>query len=454
MTATATEVPGARGPLARRGVGRTRLLVFVAIALGIAAGRIITYDRSSDARSGARSGGDSPAARVERLEEVVRQNPRDVAQLQALGGAYVQSVAAGGDVALYNDAEAVFERAEELAPGDPRTTVTQGYLALARHDFSRARDLGIEAVTADPFDADALAVTVDAEVELGIYDDAAQHLQQLLDVRPGLAAYSRLSYLRELHGDVLGARQAFAQAEAAGSSRYDLASIAVLRGKLALNQGDLDEADAHFDRARGYVGEPAGAEAGEARLLAARGDRTGAIAILETAIAERPTAEVAILLGDLLGLEGRTAAAARADAVVRDLATEESAAGADVSMELSLFEADRGNPAPALELAESAYAVKPDNVTANITMAWALRVNGRAPEALGFVDRALRLGTPDALLHFRAAAVLADAGQTDRAAAELQAAFSISPWFSFGHLEEADALAARLGIDVSTVERS
>jgi tetratricopeptide (TPR) repeat protein len=446
MTATTTEAPRTRGPIAGRGVGRTGVLVFVAIALGIAAGRIITYDRSSDARAGAESGDDSPTARVERLEAIVRENPRDVTQLQALGAAYVQSVAAGGDVALYNDAEAALERAEQLAPADLRTTVTQAYLALARHDFQRARELGTEAVAADPFDADALAVTVDAEVELGLYDDATRHLQQLLDVRPGLAAYSRLSYLRELHGDVLGARQAFAQAEAAGSSRYDLASIAVLRGKLALNQGDLDEADAHFERARGHVDEPAGAEAGEARLLAARGDRAGAIAILQTAIAERPSAEVAIVLGDLLRLEGRMAAAERADEVVRHLATEERAAGADVDLELGLFEADRGNPAVALELAQGAYAVKPGNVTANIAMAWALRANGQVPEAVGYVDRALRLGTPDALLHFRAAAVLADAGQTDRAAAGLRTALEINPTFSFGHLEEAEALATRLGV--------
>jgi tetratricopeptide (TPR) repeat protein len=137
---------------------------------------------------------------------------------------------------------------------------------------------------------------------------------------------------------------------------------------------------------------------------------------------------------------------------VRELATDERAAGADVNMELALFEADRGNPMQALELANGAYAVKPDNVTANIAMAWALRANGRAPEALGFVDRALRLGTPDALLHFRAAAVLADAGQTERAVVELRTAFGLNPSFSFGHLEEADALAARLGVVVPPVD--
>jgi tetratricopeptide (TPR) repeat protein len=161
---------------------------------------------------------------------------------------------------------------------------------------------------------------------------------------------------------------------------------------------------------------------------------------------ERPTAEVGILLGDLLRLEGRMNAAERADRVVRDLAREERAAGADVNMELSLFEADRGNAGPALELAQQAHAVKPGNVNANVALAWALRANGRASEAIPYVDQALRLGTRDGLLRFRAAAVLADAGETQRAATELRMALEISQWFSFGHLADADALAARLGL--------
>jgi tetratricopeptide (TPR) repeat protein len=443
---TATEVvrPRQRGHF--RGIGRTGLLVFVAVAFGVAAGRVITYDRSRDASVSAANERSTPEQRVEQLEEAVRRDPRDRAKLQDLGAAYVQAVAAGGDVALYNDAEAVLERADTVAADDPRTHVTQGYLALARHDFARARALGGPVHDANPFDADALAVLVDAEVELGLYDDAARHLQELLDVRPGLAAYSRVSYLRELNGDLEGARQAFAQAEAAGSDRYDLASVAVLRGKLALARGDLDEAEAHFARARQRVDDPAGVDAGEARVLAARGDRTGAVKILDDAIVERPSAEVAILHGDLLRLEGRVTDAERADRVVRDLAREERAAGADVNLELSLFEADRGNPQLALDLAQQAHVAKPGNVTANIAMAWALRTNGQSSEAIPYVDQALRLGTRDGLLRFRAAAVLADAGDTQRAAGELQAAFDVNPWFSFGHLPEAKSLADRFGL--------
>jgi tetratricopeptide (TPR) repeat protein len=94
--------------------------------------------------------------------------------------------------------------------------------------------------------------------------------------------------------------------------------------------------------------------------------------------------------------------------------------------------------------------VKPANVNANIAVAWALRATGRASDAIAYVDEALRLGTRDGLLHFRAAAVLADAGDGQRAAGELGTAFEVNPWFSFGHLAEANALASRLGVAVDT----
>ena len=58
---------------------------------------------------------------------------------------------------------------------------------------------------------------VDANIELGRYDDAAADLQKLLDRKPGVAALSRVSYLRELHGDVDGALSALRDAQNAAS---------------------------------------------------------------------------------------------------------------------------------------------------------------------------------------------------------------------------------------------
>jgi tetratricopeptide (TPR) repeat protein len=427
-------------------VRRLAIPIVVAAVLGVAAGRFVLYDGPTESTAKRRTP-PSPAQRVRQLEAAVHARPDDLKTLQSLGAAYVQHVAVGGDVSEYNQAEQVLARAEALSPGDPRTILRQGYLALARHDFARARELGNRAHSIDPYDAQALAVIVDGEVELGAYDAAAVHLQEMLDLRPSLAAYSRVSYLRELHGDINGARQAFALAEAAGSgSRYDVATVAVLRGKLALNQGDLDDAAARFADARTLAPSITGLSAGEARLAAARGDLEGAIGILRKVVTSAPTAEAAILLGDLLRIQGRAEEAADADAVVRDLARAEREAGADVSMEMAYFEADRGNAAASLDLARSAYSRKPDNVFAAMAMAWALRAYGDPATAPPYVDQALRLGTRDGLLRYRASAVLADAGQLDRATAELQTAYAITPSFTFGNVQEVHALAARLGL--------
>jgi tetratricopeptide (TPR) repeat protein len=451
ITATSAGRPDHRASL--RGqrlwsrVRRLAIPLVVAALLGVAAGRFVTYDGPSGESTAAPRTTASPAQRVRQLETAVKARPDDLKSLQALGAAYVQHVAVGGDVAEYNRAEEVLARAEALAPADYRTLLRQGYLALARHDFARARELGNRAHTIDPYDAQALAVIVDGEIELGAYDDAAMHLQEMLDLRPSLAAYSRVSYLRELHGDITGAQQAFALAEAAGSgSRYDLATVAVLRGKLALNQGDLDDAAAGFGDARSLAPSITGLDAGEARLAAARGDIAGAIGILRPVVAKAPTAEAAILLGDLLRIQGRNVEAANADAVVRDLAHSERDAGADVAMEMAYFEADRGNAAASLDLARSAYSRKHDNVFAAMSMAWALRATGDPAAALPYVDQALRLGTRDGLLRYRASAVLADAGQLDRARGELQTAYEITPSFTFGNVQEVRALAGRLGV--------
>ncbi len=37
------------------------------------------------------------------------------------------------------------------------------------------------------------------------YEQAGRALQQMIDLQPNLASYARVSYFRELHGDLAGA---------------------------------------------------------------------------------------------------------------------------------------------------------------------------------------------------------------------------------------------------------
>ena len=96
-----------------------------------------------------------------------------------------------------------------------------------------------ELIGQDPFNSQALLVLVDAEIELGKYEEAAIDLQRLLDLKPALPALSRTSYLRELHGDLRGAEEAMIQALTAGSrSNFDLAVTTTLLGDLYLKRGE------------------------------------------------------------------------------------------------------------------------------------------------------------------------------------------------------------------------
>src|SRR5829696_960305 len=116
-----------------------------------------------------------------------------------------------------------FAQALERDPSSLDARVGVGTLALARHDFRAALRDGRAARALAPASFAPFAVLVDAQVELGRYDAAQRTLQRMVDFKPGLASYARVSYFRELHGDLDGASEAMrlaaSAAPAAGENR-------------------------------------------------------------------------------------------------------------------------------------------------------------------------------------------------------------------------------------------
>lgn len=428
-------------------------LAVVALLAGLGVGRFVTAgepDPSGPVTAAVTpvASGDSLEARVSRLEEAVEADPEDAASWQALGLAYVKQAQETADPSFYDLAERALGRAEKLAPEDPRTLLGQGRLALARHDFGKARRLGQQARDLAPYDAAVLGVLVDANVELGRYERAADRLEEMLDLEPGLPALSRVSYLRELHGDLPGAVDAMQQAEAAGpDAGFEASLVTALLGDLRLKQGDVDAAERAYQRALARSSDQLAAEVGLARVEAIRGDLVAATTRLEELVDRNPRPDAAILLGSLQSLEGREEEAARTDELVRTIVRLQQDAGQSVDLELAVFEADRGDPARAVELARAAYEARPDNVFAADALAWALFADGQPGKAAARMDEALRLDPAAPLLRYHAAEVYAAADQLDRAREQLRAAFSTTPWFSLRHQDDAEALADELGVD-------
>ncbi|MGH2608977.1 MAG: tetratricopeptide repeat protein, partial [Tepidiformaceae bacterium] len=246
--------------------------------------------------------------------EQAAQDSDDPAVHLALANAYLQRVRETSDPSLYAAAESALDRAAELAPDDPEVTFVRGTLALARHDFEGAFELGKRAVAADPERARYHGLLADAQLELGLYADAVESLQQMVDRRPDFASFSRVAYARELHGDTEGAIQAMEAAiEAEAPYAENIAWAYVQVGNLKFALGDLDGAEVAYQLAAERLEGYAGALAGRGRLAAARGDFETAADLYQQAFDRQPLAEYAIALGDIALRQGDTEAARRAD---------------------------------------------------------------------------------------------------------------------------------------------
>jgi tetratricopeptide (TPR) repeat protein len=441
-----TGPPPPRGRRARDLVGPLLIVALVAFAVW----RFTDAD-STPRRAAAQTLPRSLAEEVASLVSASLDRPDDLTVWQRLGTAYAQLAHQNADPTLYAKSAAAFDRADAIVPDAPATTVARAEVQAVLHQFAEAHRLTSIALATNPIDPDALVIRVDAEIELGRYDDATASLQTLLDVKPGMAALARASYLRELHGDLDGALLALRQAEIAGAQAAPAvrAQTMRIRGDVLFNHGRTDDAATVYEQILDIEPGYADARIGLARVAVARGDVDGAIASVEQLLTEVDDPHAWIALAELQLFAGRQDAHAASVAKVRDLLLAEAANGSSIDLELALFDADHDGEPPAVvvERAARAYGVRPSVHGADV-LAWALHRADRSIEAVPYVEEALRLGSVDATMRYHAAAVFAATGDHARAANELDRAFTLNPWFNVALHGEALALAADLGVPV------
>ena len=230
-------------------------------------------------------------------------------------------------------------------------------LAGLRHDFREQLRLGLEAQRLQPGLVRALPVIADAQIELGRYGAAERTLQRMLDLKPNLASYSRVSYFRELHGDLGGAVEAMRLAvSAGGGAPENVAYVQVLLGDLELQRGRPDAARLAYTSAlRSVPGYPAGL-VGLARADAAGGDLGRAAARLRRAAERLPLTGTLVLLAEVERALGNPAEARRRARPRR--ARSSSSTGRPPPRRTPrrvLFEADHGEPRPPWRSAASVW---------------------------------------------------------------------------------------------------
>ncbi len=374
--------------------------------------------------------GTSTAARILGLEAVIRGGGANAQTYAALGGALLQQVRETGDPTAYSRAGMAFAKGIERSPRSLDATVGLGTLALARHEFRAALRHGQTARQEHPRSFAPFAVLVDAEVELGRYGAVERTLQQMVDFKPGLSSYARVSYFRELHGDLAGAVAAMRlAASAAPGSGENGAYVQTLLGNLEFSRGRLAAAAASYRVALAAFPGYVRASAGLAGVDAAQGNFGPAIERLRAVVERLPLPEYVIALGETQEAAGRTGAARASYALVGAEAKLLQANGVNTDVDLALFEANHGSAAKSVVLGRRAWRQAPSVRSAD-AYAWALSRAGRDEMALRFSAEAMKLGSRDPSFLYHAGIIAQRAGRTAAARGYLSRLVAQSPRFN------------------------
>jgi tetratricopeptide (TPR) repeat protein len=395
-------------------------------SLGLVRSRIASADsdRILAASADGQVAAPTLAATIETLQTHLAAQPTDERSWAGLGVAYVEQARITLNPTYYPKAQTALSRALALAPDDDAAHAGLAALDSARHDFGGALAQADRALAVNPYSAEALAIRVDALTELGRYPEALA-AARTADVRtPGVPVFTRLSYQRELRGDVPGAVALMQRALSAASAASDIAFVQTHLGDLSRETGQLAAASADYAAALKADPNTVAATAGQARLASLRGDNATAVTLWTDVVRRAPLPEYLVELGDLLESLGRTTQARQQFAVVLGSAALSRANGVQTDLEIANFESDHGDAQAALTAARAEWGRRHSVLVAD-AYAWALHAAGQDRQALSMSRLALSLGTADARLLLHAAVIEQGLGLTSAARAHLAGAMRL-----------------------------
>ena len=414
----------------------TTVVVVVAVAAGmLVVGGLLGARGGIEGGPGAHRAVDAQpvdrlAESIARAQERLRRVPGDWVTWAALGVAYVEQARVTTDPTYYPKAEGAARRSLTVRPDDnANALVALGALANARHDFEAAQRYARDAIAINGFDADAYAVLVDAQTQLGHAAAATESVQRLLDLRPGLSAYARASYDLEQRGRVDQAADLMRSALAAAVASHDIAFCRNQLGDLAFATGDLTTADREY--AAGLMADPSSMmlRRGRARVAAARGNLAPALASYAELTRRAPTPSHLLEYAELLRAAGRDDDAREQVELASAAHTLFTANGGVDGLVGVALAAAANRPDDAVREAGAEWARRQHADVAD-AMGWALHLAGRDSEAVRYARRAVDTGARSAEYAYHLGLIELSLGDQRAARDHLARALEINPYFS------------------------
>ncbi len=226
-------------------------------------------------------------AKVKKLQEELVAKPEDARTLLMLAKEFMQEGRITGDYSYYNKAS--LDLINKVLAKDARNfeaICLKSMVYLSQHRFSDGKAVAMEAVKSNPYNSFVYGLLCDANVELGSYDEAVTMADKMVGIRPDIRSYSRVSYIREIFGDLPGAIDAIKMAISSGfPGQEDTEWARMVLGHLYEDSNNLEKATEQYQTALSERPDYPFALAGLGRLAAYNKDYPSAIQYFEKAAA-------------------------------------------------------------------------------------------------------------------------------------------------------------------------
>ena len=342
------------------------------------------------------------------LKAKLAVSPEDVKTRLQLATIFITEQRITGEHHYYYTAiEKILNGVLSIEPKNFEATVYKASLRMSQHQFADAKKIAEEAKNINPNNAYVYGILVDANVELGNYEEAIANSDKMQALKPSLEAYSRASYLREIYGDYNGAIAAMKLAVQAGlpGSEPQSWSRNVL-GDLYFNTGNMAAAESAFAENLAMRPSYAPSMAGLAKVEAKKKNYTRAIALLDSANAIMPQSSFEEQKADVYAEMGDTKKAMdQYNEVQKLLIKDASTPGHSVSLELSRSFIKTNQWDSAKKYAMMEYAIRPKNIDVNNELAWIAYSQNDIAKAKEYLKAAESTGSKNPELLKRAAVI-------------------------------------------------
>jgi tetratricopeptide (TPR) repeat protein len=345
--------------------------------------------------------------KVEELKQQIKKSPDDVKPRLQIAMIYLSEARITGEHPYYYPAIlTILDGVLAMDYKNFEATTFKASVKMSQHQFAEARELSEKARQLNPNNAYVYGVLVDANVELGNYEEAVAMSDKMQQLKPSLESYSRASYLREIYGQYPSSIEAMKLAVVAGlpGSEPQCWSKNIL-GQLYETTGQLDNAEQQYKEILAMRPSYAFALGGLARVHKVRKEYDKALVMLDKAAAIMPEFSFHEEMAEIYDLQGDKEKAQKKYAEVAKMLDEDAQSGHAVDLEMCKLYTQAGQLDSALVYGLKEYKKRPNNIDVNHALAWVYFKENNIKQAQQHIQTALRTGSKNPELLQKAGAI-------------------------------------------------